>query len=227
MPTNTRASSIIVGITLAALATNIIACNLVVDAPDAPVEGSETGGPGDSGECLEAVEPIQSMCMPPQQLFLMWEQAAMVPLDDPGASVELAPGGWLVEVTGSDYVGSQHFGNGTCTVGCGWCQPGQSLCHTGLDENGSLGCMFCIPAGIDDPEVQCAQFLDACFGAGEAGSEATGTGDTGSEPGFDETGSDSMGSGDTGSDDGPDETGSDELTSSSTGLEPGLDETGS
>ena len=156
----------------------------------------------------------------------------MILFDDLLASTQVAQSGWLVEMPSASYfVGSQYFGDGHCTVGCGWCQPGQSLCHSGLDENGPSGCMLCMPWDTPDAEAQCAELVESCGGADDG--DDTDSGDTGpdeppDDPVADETsssGSSGSGATDSGS------TGSSDIDSGSTGSgedgsERGLDETG-
>jgi hypothetical protein len=199
LTSNNRSSTTIVCIAATLFAAGLTACNLVDDEPpEDPNEQATTDGEAGQAECLEIAEQIQSQCLPPQQFIAMWDEgnSSMILVDDPAASVGIGPGGWLVQVASSaDYIGSYHFDGDTCTIGCGWCQPGQSLCHSGFDEDGLPSCMMCVPAETPDPGEQCAQHLQACMGAGDDGLDETGADDdTSSDEGLDETGSD----GDTG-----------------------------
>src|SRR5690606_10427202 len=172
-------------------------CNLVDDEPDIPIEGS--AGSGGQAGCLAFAEVVASECMPPQQLITIWEGGGgeMVLIDDPAAAVSVGPGGWLVQVSSSaDYVGTHHYEGDSCTVGCGYCAPGQALCFADQDEDKVPECVSCMSADMPDAHEQCALFVQACA---DAGAEGGGLDETGSEGGLDETGSD----------EGQDETGSD------------------
>lgn len=187
-PTTTtlRCSALISSITVALFAAGVTACNLVDDEPDEPIESGTDGSAG-AAECLAMVEQVQSQCMPPQQLISIWDEgnSSMILVDDPAASIGIGPSGWLVQVnSAADYIGSYQFEGDDCTVGCGWCQPGQSLCHSGVGEDGFPGCMLCLEAGTPDPGAQCALILEACNGAGDGGLD-----ETGDDGGLDETGS--------------------------------------
>lgn len=154
-----RSATTIAHIAAAVLLAGLTACNLVDDEPPDLGHDSDTDGEAGQAECLAAAEQIQSQCLPPQQFIAMWDEgnSSMILVDDPAASVGIGPGGWLVQVGSSaDYIGSYQFDGDTCTIGCGWCQPGRSLCHSGFDENGLPACMMCIPADTPDPGEQCA-----------------------------------------------------------------------
>ena len=191
MKSKKQFSASILCIGAALIGAGVGACNLVDDEPPT-VEDTE--GTGDS-ECQAQLELAAAECLPGMQLFATYDEGSsnVLLVDDPEVSVGVGPGAWLIQVSGSaDYIGSYQHEGESCTVGCGWCQPGESLCHSGLDENGvPQGCMLCIPFGIPDLGAQCAQFMEACQGEGldETGSDG-GLDETGSDGGLDETGSD-------------------------------------
>jgi hypothetical protein len=196
MPTNHRTSTIL-SVTLAVLAAGVTACNLVDDEP--PGQPADTDGEAGESECLAIAEQVQNQCLPPQQFIAMWDEgnSSMILIDDPAASVGIGPGGWLVQVGSSaDYIGSYQFDGDTCTIGCGWCLPGQSLCHAGFDDEGLPRCMMCVPSDNADPGAACAQHLAACIDE-ESGLDETGSDGSDSDGGADETGADEGDSGDT------------------------------
>ena len=202
------------------------------DEPPIPFEPSDTDdGTAGSSECLTAAQQVQSTCELPEQFFFtLGEGVSMISIDDPAASIPIGPHGWLVQApSGSHFIGSQYYDDGHCSAGCGWCQPGQSLCHSGFDDDGLPGCMLCMPWDSPDPEAQCAQLIGACAGAGNGGDDEPG--DPGPDEPPDEPVPDETSSGDTGSEDGAGGMGSESGSGSSTGFgdtgdEPGLDETG-
>jgi hypothetical protein len=95
-----------------------------------------------------------------------------------------------VQVASSaDYIGTYQLEGDTCTIGCGWCQPGQQLCHTGVNENGVPGCFMCLAGDVPDPGAECAAFLSVPSCAGGLDEPDGGLDDTGgSDDGLDETG---------------------------------------
>lgn len=222
--------STFVGIALTVLVSLATACTFDdADDSDTPWEPSQTDdGTAEPDECLASVEQVQSTCEPPQQLFFMFDAGtSMVLVDDPLASMQVGPGAWLVEVpTASHYVGSQHYDDGHCSAGCGYCQPGQSLCHSGAFAADVSGCMLCLPWGTPDADDQCAELLDVCVGAANGSdAESGGSDEPPGEPVPDESSS-----GSTGSDGGLGSSGSDDdgtTSSGDGGAEHGLDETGS
>lgn len=171
------------------------ACNLTDNTPPGDLPG--TGGTDDGAAgCFEAAA---GQCLPGQQFIGSFQEgdADVVLVDDPEASVGVGPNAWLVSVGSSaDWVGSYEYDGGSCTVGCGWCAQGQSLCHGGFDEDMYPKCPLCLGAGVDDPGDQCATWIEACPEAGddEGGLDETGGdedsgrngGETGDE-GLDET----------------------------------------
>jgi hypothetical protein len=167
-----------------ALVMGANACNLVDDQPTDPIDHTGTDGGAGEAACLEAAVEVQSQCVSPLQFVAVWDEgnSTMILADDPAAAVGVGPNGWLVKIVSSaDYVGTYQFDGGNCTIGCGWCQPGQSLCYTGLDENGVPDCMLCIEGWVPDPGAQCALHVAAC---------PDGLDDTGGGEGLDETGAD-------------------------------------
>jgi hypothetical protein len=204
MKNDNRFSPTIAVIAAALFASGLAACNLVDDEP--PIDQGATDGSVGEAVCLAQLEVAQAQCLPGMTFIAMWDEgnSSMTLIDDPAANIGVGPNAWLVQVSASaDYVGTYQFDGDTCTVGCGWCGPGQSLCHSGLSEEGvPEGCMACIPFDAPDVGSQCAQFITACMGP---------------DGGLDETGSDG-GLDETGSDGGLDETGSDEGLSESEGL---------
>ena len=245
MPTPHRSFLSSVCVSLVVLASFAAACNVDDDAPAASTEASETGGSDETAECLATVEQVQPMCMLPQQLLVSWGDASIVLDDDPEARIPIGANGWLVQVPSADhYVGSHHVEGEACSAGCGWCQPGQSLCQVRFDD-GASGCTLCLPWDTENPEAQCAELVEACNGAAADDTDAgeTGAGDTDSDTGQGDagdggTGPDAghdadadAGDGDTRSSDtgstGADTGDSDEDATSGTSIGEGLDETGS
>lgn len=106
---------------------------------------------------------------------------SVILVDDPGAAVGVGPNAWLVQVGAeADYVASYQFDGTTCTLTCGWCEQGESVCHQGFNEGGyPLGCLMCVPYGTPDPGAQCAAFMASCAGLGETGGDDEGVDETG------------------------------------------------
>lgn len=189
---NKQPFSTILCISAVLIGSGLTACNLVDDEPSSPLDD---GGSGGVSECQEQLEAVAAECLPGMQVFATYDEGSsnVLLVDDPAVSVGVGPNAWLIQVSGSaDYIGSYQQEGGSCDIGCSWCQAGESLCHSGLDENGiPQGCTLCIPWGIPDLGAQCAQFMAACQGDGldETGSDG-GLDETGSDGGLDETGSD-------------------------------------
>lgn len=167
-----------------------IACNLADDEPYDPGETEGTDGTdGGAAGCFEAAA---NQCLPQQEFIGIFEEgdADVVLIDDPQASVGVGPNAWLVSVQSSaDWVGSYMYDGGTCTVGCGWCQEGQSLCHGGFDGNMLPNCYTCLPPDTEDIGEQCATFVAA---ACTAPSDDDGGLDETGDDGLDETGDDGL-----------------------------------
>jgi hypothetical protein len=105
----------------------------------------------------------------------------MLLIDDPKVSLGVG-GGVLINASSSaDYIGNYHFDGGSCTIGCGWCQPGQSFCFKEFDDDGFPVCGACIEPGEDAATV-CEDFLLACQGTDPTGADTTGSSEsTGAE----------------------------------------------
>ncbi len=196
MPPTQRPLLPLLSTTIALLVPWAVACNLVDDEPANPVDiGSGDGG---QAACLEHAAEIQAECMLPLQFVSIYDQggSTMIVADDPSVTVGVGPNAWLVQVSAeADYIGTYQFDGETCTVGCGLCQPGESLCHTGFDDEGLPECGLCIPWDTPNPGVECATFAasPACAGGADDGTDS-GEGE--------QTDEDSGGADGTGSDDG-------------------------
>jgi hypothetical protein len=153
--------------TTASLTSIILACSPDADAPGGMADSGSTTG--DTAECFAQLEEARAECLPGMNFQAILEQGegSILLIDDPGASVSVGPNAWLARAGGEGtYVASDHFDGMTCTVACGWCQLGQSLCHQGFDDTDRpIGCMMCLPYDIADIEDQCATFIAACSGA--------------------------------------------------------------
>lgn len=173
----------------ALLASGILACSLV-DDDEPPVADTGDSDPG-NGDCSTVKETAAAHCLPGMNFEAMVEGGggSIILVDDPSASVGIGPNAWLVQVgAASDYVANYEFEGTTCSVGCGWCQPGESMCHQGFDEQGiPVGCMMCIAYGTPNMGAECAAFMAACDGLDETGADDPGADETGA----DETGADS------------------------------------
>jgi hypothetical protein len=169
MTNEKRPSKIIASIAAAGLGIGVTACNFVDDEPSSPAGDSTVEESGGGSDCLEQLEAAEAQCLPGMQFFATYDEGStMIMAGAPGASIELGHGAWLIRVDGpGDYVGTYQQEGESCSVGCGWCQPGESLCHSGLDEDGvPRGCMLCLPHDTPDAEGQCMQFIEACHGEG-------------------------------------------------------------
>lgn len=167
----------------ALLASCALACSLV-DDDQPPVADTGDTGP-DEDVCLAQLETAADECLPGMIFHSMLEGGggSMILIDDPGASVGVGPDAWLIQVgTEADYVASYQFEGATCSAGCGWCNPGESICHQGFDETGTpMGCLMCVPYGTPDMGTQCAAFMAACTGQDETGADDDGADETGAE----------------------------------------------
>jgi hypothetical protein len=169
MTTCRRFSSSPITIILALLLPAITACTAVDDDPAESAEAesdSDDITPGE--ECTEQIEQI--MCAVGESFFSRAGDGqtplTAIAVGDPDATVELS-GGVLVQVSrATEFVGSQYFGNDDCTMGCSWCAPGHSLCHTGPSDPGSPGCGTCMPLDTLNLVEQCTELLEACHGKG-------------------------------------------------------------
>lgn len=170
----------------ALLASGILACSLVDDEP--PVADAGDTGPIEN-VCLALLETAEAQCLPGMHFESMVEGGggSIILIDDPGATVGVGPDAWLVQVGAeADYVASYQSDGATCTAVCGWCEPGESVCHQGFAENGvPLGCLMCVAYGTPDIGAQCAAFMTACAGVDETGADGT------DDDGADETGAES------------------------------------
>lgn len=166
----------------ALLASGILACSLVDDEP--PVADAGDTGP-DSDVCLAQLETAEAQCLDGMIFYSTFGEGggSIILIDDPGATVGVGPDAWLVQVgVEADYVASYQVDGATCSAGCGWCNPGESVCHQGFAENGfPIGCLMCVPYGTPDMGAQCAAFIAVCAGVDE----------TGADDGADETGAES------------------------------------
>jgi hypothetical protein len=191
---NKKAFSTILCIGAVLIGSGVTACNLVDDEPPTTTNNQETDGMAVS-ECQAQLEAVAPECLPGMQVFATYDEGSsnVLLVDDPAVSVGVGPNAWLIQVSGSaDYIGSYQHEGESCSFGCSWCQAGESLCHSGLDENGvPQGCTLCIPWGVPDLGVQCGQFMAACQDEGldETGSDG-GLDETGPDGGLDETGPD-------------------------------------
>lgn len=172
-------------LTTALLASSILACSLV-DDDEPPVADTGDSGP-DVDACHAQLEAAEAECLN-GMTFHSTVQAgggSIILVDDPGASVGVGPDAWLIQVGAqADYVAAYQAGDATCSAGCGWCNPGESMCHQGFNEDGiPVGCFMCVPYGTPDMGTQCAAFMAACAGLDETGAEE--------EEGADETGAES------------------------------------
>ena len=148
------------------LTSVVLACSSGDDMPSGMGESSPTAD--DSAECATQLEEARAKCLPGMNVQATVEEgdSSIVLIDEPGATVRVGPNAWLVKAGGEgSYVASRHFDGTTCAVACGWCQPGQSLCHQGFDDmDYPIGCMMCLPYDTPDIEDQCATFIAACNG---------------------------------------------------------------
>lgn len=162
-----------------ALTQGIIGCSLVDDEPTDPSAGMD----GTELSCVELAQLTAESCVPPESLVANYSDAGgtAIRVDDPQASVEIGPNAWLVSVSGSpNWVGSSASGGVDCTFGCGYCPPGESLCHGGLDDAGVANCYTCFKDdGRDSVGIRdaCANYVEvACEGSGP---DETGSGEAG------------------------------------------------
>ncbi len=178
-------------------------CNLIDDEPPPLGGGSDDGGgSGTDGPttCLDAAVEIQSMCEPPLQFFTQYGggDVEVVQADDPTASVGVGPNAWLISASASaDWITWASFEGDECTIGCAYCQQGQSLCHAGFDDANLPICGACFEGDAETAGAACAAFVDACLAGGGGGVDETGGDDgdggadeTGGGGGVDETGGD-------------------------------------
>lgn len=169
-------------LTTALLASGVLACSLVDDEPPG-VDTDDVDGVPEA--CHAQYELAQAKCLPGMQFESMVDGAggSVILVDDPGAAVGVGPDAWLVQVsTEADYIASYQFDGATCTVGCGWCDTGESMCHQGFNENGyPVGCFMCLPYGTPDVGAQCADFMAACVGLDETGANDDGADETGAD----------------------------------------------
>lgn len=153
----------------------LMACNLSEDEPPETTSVGTTGlGPE---ACFENAQEQQLQCV---SMGMQWIQEwdgldyNMLLIDDPKGSVGVG-GGVLINVSSSaDYVGNYQFDGGSCTIGCGWCQPGQSFCFKEFDDDGFPVCGACIEPGENAPAI-CEDFLLACQGTDPTGADTTGS----------------------------------------------------
>jgi hypothetical protein len=168
------------------LASAILACSLVDDEP--PVADTGDSGP-DVDVCFAQLEVAQAECRDGMSFHSTFQAGggSIILIDDPGASVGVGPDAWLIEVrTQADYIAAYQVGDATCSAGCGWCNPGESMCHQGFNESGvPVGCFMCVPYGTPDLGTQCAAFMAGCSGLDETGADEE------EEEGVDETGAES------------------------------------
>ena len=169
----------------ALLASGILACS-IVDDDEPPVADTGDVEPGDN-VCLVQLETAKAKCLDGMSFHSTYQSGggSIILVDDPGASV--GPNAWLIEVGAqSDYIAAYQAGDATCSAGCGWCNPGESMCHQGFDENHiPVGCFMCIAYGTPDMGTQCAAFMAACDGLDETGTDEE------EDEGVDETGAES------------------------------------
>jgi hypothetical protein len=168
-----------------ACAVALVGCNLTDDQPPVEDPGGTDGG---AAACLEAAAELPNICLPGMYFLADYDQGGgnVVLVDDPVAAAGVG-GGVLVNVSASaDWVGSYEFDGGECTVGCGWCQPGQSFCYKDYDEDGRPTCGLCLGPEVADQATACADFLLACQGIDPTGDPDT-SGDAGGG-GADDTG---------------------------------------
>lgn len=171
-----------VTLTTALLTSGLLACSLVDD--DEP----PSGGVGDTGNvdvCIAQLQTAEGVCEPGMTFASMFDGGggSIILIDDPGATIGVGPDAWLVQVgAAADFIASHTVDDSTCSAGCGWCEPGQSVCHQGLDETGKpVGCLLCVAYGTPDPGVQCAAFMAVCDGLDETGADDDGADETGAE----------------------------------------------
>jgi len=174
----------IVRIATALLASGVLACSL--DDDDQPPAGDAGGTGPDKEVCLEQLEAAQAECLPGMSFHSSFQSGggSIILIDDPGAAVGVGPDAWLVQVGAqADYVASYLAGDANCSAGCGWCQPGDSMCYQDLDENHiPVGCFMCLAYGTPDAGSQCAEFMAVCGAldeTGEGGPDDDGADETG------------------------------------------------
>jgi hypothetical protein len=183
------ASGLLLGSSCAALA-----CNLVDDdKPKGVSDTASTAGDTDGEQppsCLETAAQIQGECEYPLQFWVSFAggDRSMVLIDDPGASVGIGPGAWLVQIaSAADYVGIHHYSGDSCEIGCGWCAVGQHVCHGGLSVEGQPKCWACVPFDAPNAEDWCLAAISMCSDPDE-GADETGTGSAEDDGGLDSTG---------------------------------------
>lgn len=150
----------------------------IMDDDQPPPPGTTTSEIPET--CQEELDAIPGQCLPGMNIYATVHDgdSNIVLIDDPAATVGVGPGAWLVQAaTESDFIASYSTQGGECSAGCGWCNPGESLCHQGLDDNGAVvGCWMCLPFGTPDMGSQCAEFAAACMDNSDDGLDETGAG---------------------------------------------------
>lgn len=141
-------------------------CKVLDDDEPPPIDSGGDATGGHVRSCVgEALEGLDTACPPPRQWWLehMGAKSKAVLIDDPEATIGVGPGAWLVRVDSeTDYVGTYNHVDEDCDVACGWCLPGQHMCHTGRDAQGEVDCWACIDLGTPNPGMECVAALEAC-----------------------------------------------------------------
>jgi hypothetical protein len=161
----------------------VCACGTSDDQPPPPP-------PIDTASCFDVAAEIAAACIDKGMNVVLDFNGGtghVILVDDPSGSIDIGGIGFLIDADAdANWVGDYEFDGGDCTVGCSWCDTGQSLCHGGFDSNGQIQCALCLNPAEGDVVQTCTDWLRECNPDGVGGSggsgAAGGSGGSGAAP---------------------------------------------